>query len=725
MKKRTLITILGLLSGQCLFAQSSTSYSHPLTTATENDSSIEHVSSIFNQWGAVYDIRVSGNYAYVATGSSGLHIVDISNPSTPAEVGSLRNIGRVESVSVSGSYACVTLEWRSDGVGVVIADISDPTQPIQVGTFSCPVALRSKCIYRNDIAYFIRNYNRIQLLGLSDPANPVQMGYTPEIGNIQDFALDGDYLYVTEGDYQLRIFGVSNPEQPVQVLSFPLESRAKRIVIHDAVAYLTCDDGLHVIDISDPLHPAQTGYTSGYISDFDVVGGYVYTVNGNSLNVFNVSDPGNIQQGETQNLELNSPHLAISGNLICIADLNHGLTVLQIPQPGYPVVLAQTGSFDGLLKNVAVSKGCLVAPSTSGLYTVDVSDPSNPIVLGKNDQAVDQVAMHNEYAYAVNANGGEFVFNLSDRSNPDLVGSCETTNFLMAITVRDGYSFITNEGGLLVVNTLDPSNPMVTRYTDLCLGNVEDIELSGDYAFVATYVSGLMVIDISNRNLPQRVYFESHSWDQPVASNGLAVYGQYVYLGSIDGIEIYDISDPTNPVYIDRFEAYNSRMTISGHYLFGASRGLGLSVMDISNPVLPELVGYYDTPGSAVDVFVDGGYAYVSDTYSIEIFDCRQLLDWVEPAPASLPQNYGITSLYPNPFNPTLSIVVGLPEAADLNLAVYNLIGQRVAEIHRGRLDGGYRTFSFDGAGLASGVYLVRASVSDKLEQTKRVVLVK
>ncbi len=52
-------------------------------------------------------MAVTGNYAYVADGLSGLRIIDVSVPSAPAEVGFYDTSGTAFGVAVAGNYAYV------------------------------------------------------------------------------------------------------------------------------------------------------------------------------------------------------------------------------------------------------------------------------------------------------------------------------------------------------------------------------------------------------------------------------------------------------------------------------------------------------------------------------------------------------------------------------------------------------------------------------------------
>ncbi len=91
---------------------------------------------------------------------------------------------------------------------------------------------------------------------------------------------------------------------------------------------------------------------------------------------------------------------------------------------------------------------------------------------------------------------------------------------------------------------------------------------------------------------------------------------------------------------------------------------------------------------------------------------------------ADMPVVFGIQSAYPNPFNSQMRIVYGLPEAARVDLAVYDLSGRRVADLINGSQSAGMHTVIFDGSGLPSGVYMVRLEAAGQNSQWK-VALVK
>ena len=73
---------------------------------------------------------------------------------------------------------------------------------------------------------------------------------------------------------------------------------------------------------------------------------------------------------------------------------------------------------------------------------------------------------------------------------------------------------------------------------------------------------------------------------------------------------------------------------------------------------------------------------------------------------------FRLSQNYPNPFNPKTIINYELPARSegglmmnDVELSVYNLLGQKVATLVSERQEAGYHQVEWDGSGFASGVY--------------------
>ncbi|MEZ4699149.1 MAG: T9SS type A sorting domain-containing protein [Rhodothermales bacterium] len=91
---------------------------------------------------------------------------------------------------------------------------------------------------------------------------------------------------------------------------------------------------------------------------------------------------------------------------------------------------------------------------------------------------------------------------------------------------------------------------------------------------------------------------------------------------------------------------------------------------------------------------------------------------------ATIPDRTTLESAYPNPFNPTTTLRFGLPEALNVRLAVYDLLGREVERIVDGVLDAGWHEAVFDAGDLPSGLYLVRFE-TPTARFTRRILLLK
>jgi FG-GAP-like repeat/Secretion system C-terminal sorting domain/Kre9/KNH-like N-terminal Ig-like domain len=91
----------------------------------------------------------------------------------------------------------------------------------------------------------------------------------------------------------------------------------------------------------------------------------------------------------------------------------------------------------------------------------------------------------------------------------------------------------------------------------------------------------------------------------------------------------------------------------------------------------------------------------------------------------SLPTDYAVSSAHPNPFNASTSISISLPESTDLTVVLFNVAGQRVAELANGQFNAGIHLLTIDASNLASGLYFVRATVPGQLDQMQKMMLVR
>lgn len=89
------------------------------------------------------------------------------------------------------------------------------------------------------------------------------------------------------------------------------------------------------------------------------------------------------------------------------------------------------------------------------------------------------------------------------------------------------------------------------------------------------------------------------------------------------------------------------------------------------------------------------------------------------------PHKFMLQQNYPNPFNPTTMISYQIPMPGDVELSIYNNLGQKVATLVSQTQAAGTYTVNFDATGLAGGIYYCRLKAGNTLVQTRRMLLIK
>ena len=97
---------------------------------------------------------------------------------------------------------------------------------------------------------------------------------------------------------------------------------------------------------------------------------------------------------------------------------------------------------------------------------------------------------------------------------------------------------------------------------------------------------------------------------------------------------------------------------------------------------------------------------------------------FLKVADTNLPTDYGLSQNYPNPFNPVTTIAFQLPEAQQVKLSIYNILGQEVARLVDSPIGAGYHSIRWNATEFASGIYIYRIEAGEFTE-IKRLTLLK
>jgi hypothetical protein len=301
----------------------------PTTPAGKNEiNSLWYVGEIDTP-GYADDVKVVGDYAYIADGEYGLRIIDVSNPTAPEELGAFDTPGTVLAVDVVGSYAyLVEHQW------LYVVDVSDPESPSQVSV-SATSSLNYDIAVSGYNAYIGTGYPAgLSVWNISNPAYPYQVGFCPTEWWGYGLALSGSYAYLATSYYGLNVIDISNSVNPVEVGNYDMPGGiAEHVDVEGDYAYLAAGFWMHlrIIDVSDPADPEEVAYyeTPGDPLDVVVECGFAYVADNTGVSVLDIGDPespflvGSYPSSGTAN------GLGVDNGYIYVANGEAGLLILR------------------------------------------------------------------------------------------------------------------------------------------------------------------------------------------------------------------------------------------------------------------------------------------------------------------------------------------------------------------------------------------------------------
>ena len=83
-----------------------------------------------------------------------------------------------------------------------------------------------------------------------------------------------------------------------------------------------------------------------------------------------------------------------------------------------------------------------------------------------------------------------------------------------------------------------------------------------------------------------------------------------------------------------------------------------------------------------------------------------------------------LSDAYPNPFNPVTALTLSMPIAGEMQVEVYNLLGQVVSTLTSGYMNAGEYQLTWDASDMSSGMYFVKAQ-GEGFTTTQKLMLVK
>lgn len=570
-----------------------------------------------------YGVCISGKYAYVADGDSGLRIIDISNPSVPALAGSYDTSANSQGIAVSGNLVFLADQLN----GLLIIDVSNPGAPTLVGSYDTPDRAYRVCVEGN-YAFVADRLSGLQIVDISNPSAPILAGSLDTPVDALDVFVSGDYAFVTDNTNGFLVIDISDPAAPSLAGSCATPAQAYSVCVSGDYAYVTDSAyGLLSIDISNPVAPAVVGSQAlpAGARGIYVTGTYAYVAGWtDGIAVFDISDPAAPALLDRYGTTGSAMDIVVAGELAYIADWEAGLQIVNVAglilPPEYVSGYITDWSAAGIRVDGTMA---YVADQSAGMQIIDIADAShlqfkaNYAITGVGSAL--QIDISGNYAYIAASNGGLHVVDISDPADPALAAIRPTLSVANDIVVDGNHAYIAADiAGVQVFDITDPANPAPSG-SFATAGAARGIAVAGDYAYAAVSASGLQIVDISDPAHPAGVGIFSGGHGIAVA-----VSGRYAYLAGDNYFRIIDITNPASPTQLGSYYTgqSNTGVAIEGGFAFLAANASGLMVFDISNPANPLPVGSNNSTGIARDVTVAGDFAFAAEGQSgMQVFN--------------------------------------------------------------------------------------------------------
>ena len=210
-------------------------------------------------------------------------------------------------------------------------------------------------------------------------------------------------------------------------------------------------------------------------------------------------------------------------------------------------------------------------------------------------------------------------------------------------------------------------------------------------------------------------------FDSEVFFGGMGIARDLNGDGLLD-VALVDINPATGPALMVLLGQHGGAPVLEGRYPL-PGKGDQVLAGDVDGDGVDDLVvlGISAEAGEGLEPGAgnDGAFVFINQSSPVTVVASE----------TAVPSTFALGANYPNPFNPATTIPLSVPaDAEDVELAIYNVLGQPVRQVWAGPLAAGEHRLGWDGRDalgqpVAAGVYLYRLQVGEQTRVRKMVKL--
>ncbi len=398
------------------------------------------------------------------------------------------------------------------------------------------------------------------------------------------------FVFSTGHNASLVVTDISDPDHPVIAANYDLPTTGNSMQHRDDILFIVGWNGLMMtLDVSNPLQPAfldsiitEQHHVKAYLTDDHA---WVNSYH-ESISIVDLSQPDNLTVLGTLPFESSIYGMIECGSLAYIGT-EEDWNIFDFSNPSSPELIAQLP--DPAL-SFALEGQTLLVGRQNEIATYDVSDPAVPVLLNtlETEYEVHDLEIHNGLVSALQpgVEAADLFWLLEDGSLEWITGYSGW--YLFAdVFLSDEYIYFCNDTNINLINLADLHTVTGGDHVDTP-GVVAAMEMNGSFGFFPMGNYGLIVYDFEDPQEPVLV----GSGFTPHGVTSIVLRDNYAYLAGYDGLSVLDVTDPTLPHLVGTTDNVNSYDTLDisldQNTIWLAEELRSVSSVDVSDPAHPQ-----------------------------------------------------------------------------------------------------------------------------------------
>lgn len=535
----------------------------------------------------------------------------------------------------------------------------------KVGQLDDRFGVAEKFILKDELAYLACSWTGLVIVNITDLANPyvistlnpVLEGVPSASGEISNLFMFEEYLLLIDDGAGVLAIDVSDPHNPFLVSKWE-EIRYFYVFVYKEQFGFSILNREKVIiydlnNIQEPVIHAELSFEENDISDLVVVDDYLFIISIMGIIVMDITDPS--APTEIGLLEGMFGTKSIAFENFLLIGTRYGINIINVTNPREPKFIEYFDLGADFVGSICYAETTVYVSDTEVIYTLDMKNITDPISLGNNSAYIfgwgsNQIGCNGmnygkEVLFCLDRTAGLFILNTTDPVNLKEISYLNTGKKAKRVVIQGEYAYLTSHpeipgypAQLEIVSIIDQQEPKLMGTYQFTQNSIMDLEVRGQYAYLSLAGKGLVVLDISDPNQPEKICeLQCHNgsiypstiyydlWYHPTKD---IVYLTQGWLG----VHIINVTNPETPVYVRNFDPMEDHtstiegdgdlMVIAGGARDGEWNTGGVMIVNISIPTNPVQLSTSFGAGDVYDVAIHKNRLYVNtDDYMLRMYD--------------------------------------------------------------------------------------------------------